>query len=244
MANQQQASNSPRKTLGVARYRAARSGQNVILFATGDTPTPNYKVWFQAAQEPGKPPVYELWWMAPSGFQIQVLTPFSVHSVIHPSSSATEVVVRDANGLHNIKIESGDATTPGEPPLVPLPRHEANQFDFRYRGQPVSFTQANIAGDPLLTVGNRHFYGREIMLQDSPIGQLVTVVMQAVADGDSSLFSLLLPPTLVEGYGVAEIEAVVLETISRTTIAGPPLGAGVLYEKVEKIKGQATFIIS
>lgn len=130
----------------------------------------------------------------------------------------------------------------GDKALVRL--HRANQFNLKYKGKDIAFTAANIAGDPILTYGDRDFYGEEICVEATTLGGLVTVTLEAVADGDSARLSLLLPPTWVSGYEPVAVEALVFETVHRSTIAGPPPGAEVLYEHTATVKGTARFIVS
>jgi hypothetical protein len=236
------ADQSRHKRLGVASYRAVRAGGSVVLFATGDTPTPNYKVWLHAARDEDGSLVHELWWLPPTGPQIFVLSPFSVHVGFRCPAGTDKLVVRDDAGVHGVEIEDAGELAKDVSALVYL--HYANQFDLRYEGKAVSFTEANIAGDPLLSIGDRFFYGDEVRLRSTELGQLVTVTTKAVVDGDSRVFSLLLPPTRVSGYEPVEIEALVIEGVERTTIAGPPIGAGVLYEKVRTVKAHASFLVS
>ncbi|PRP96782.1 hypothetical protein ENSA5_35560 [Enhygromyxa salina] len=241
--NEDQESNGRRPTLGTASYRARQVGKMIVLFAVGDTPTPNYKVWLQAAPEPGEARTYELWWLAPEGPQIQLLTPFSVHSSFRTDRDLESVRVRDAAGTHEVAVEdAGELAVEETKALVYL--HCANQFDLEHEGKRISFTQANIAGDPLLSYGDRYFYGRQIRIQRTPIGELITVTLKEAADGESELFSLLLPATRVSGYETVKIDAMVFETLVQTTIAGPPMGQQVRYEKVARVEGRATYIVS
>ena len=119
----------------------------------------------------------------------------------------------------------------------------ANSFRFTYRGKAISFIQANIAGQPVLTVGDQSFIGDEITIEHTQLGELVTVVLQAVADGDSTLLTLVLPPVRVEGFGELDVKALAVRTTVRGSIIGPPPGAGLAYQ-AQEIKGRAGFIVS
>lgn len=119
----------------------------------------------------------------------------------------------------------------------------ANSFRFTYRGKPVNFTPANIAGQPVMSVGDQQFYGDEITMEPSVIGDLVTVVLEAIADGDTTLLTLVLPPTRVRGFEEIDVKALAVRTVVRGTIAGPPEGVGHVYQGQE-IKGRASFIVS
>jgi hypothetical protein len=119
----------------------------------------------------------------------------------------------------------------------------ANSFRFTYRGKAITFIQANIAGQPILTLGARQFYGSEVTIEATQIGDLVTVVLDSIADGDTTLLSLVLPITRVVGFKEVEVKALAIQTTVRGTIAGPPPGPGMLYQ-AQEIKGRAAFIVS
>src|SRR5690606_35770797 len=180
-------------TLGNGNYRARRVADKIVLSASGDTPTPNYKSWLRRAVDQDIAH-YELWWMQPADSSIQLTTPFSVHVSFRAGPELTSVRVRDAAGVHQVDIET-EAAAPGEPEpgtaLVYL--HYANQFDLKYRGKDISFTQANIAGDPLLTYDQRYFYGSQIERQDTAVGELITVILEERQNGERWQLSLLLP---------------------------------------------------
>lgn len=134
-----------------------------------------------------------------------------------------------------------DAQDPARPGLAGASL--ANSFRFTYRGKAIMFVQANIAGQPVLSVGDQQFVGDEITLEQSQLGELVTVVLSATADGDATHLTLVLPPTRVEGFQELDIKALAVRTTVRGTIAGPPLGAGLLYQ-AQVLEGRAAFIVS
>jgi hypothetical protein len=237
-----------RAVYGVGTYRARQIGDKVVVLAEGKTPALHYKVWLQASAEEILPPIFELWWLPPPGGEALIATPFHVHAAFESERELEQVRVRDAKGVHDVRVEQmGKPEAPaegGEPSKALVYLNHANLFNLKYKGEPISFTQANIAGDPILTYGNRQFYGREISMLMTMVGELITVTLEAVPDGDSSHLSLLLPPTWVSGYESVAIEAMVIETVTRSTIAGPPPGQEVLYEHSAKVKGTARFIVS
>ena len=98
-------SKNHRATLGRGKYRATQCGDKVVVFAEGDTPTPNYKVWLHYGPERIFPPILELWWLPPKGFQIQMLSPFRVHASFNANMKLETVQVRDAEGTHGIEVE-------------------------------------------------------------------------------------------------------------------------------------------
>jgi hypothetical protein len=119
----------------------------------------------------------------------------------------------------------------------------ANSFRFTYRGKAISFIEANIAGQPVLSVGDQQFIGDEITIEHTQVGELVTVVLQAIADGDTTLLTLVLPPVRVEGFQELDVKALAIRTTVRGTIAGPPAGVGLAYQ-AQALKGRAGFIVS
>lgn len=119
----------------------------------------------------------------------------------------------------------------------------ANVFELDYRGQRVSYTRSNIAGQPLVSVGRQQFMGPQVTVEDTQIGELVTVALSVVADGDTTLLSLVLPPTRLSGSKAVDVQVLAIETTVRGTIVGPPLGQGMLYD-IEEIEGTASFIVS
>ncbi|MFO7562587.1 MAG: hypothetical protein R6X02_08075 [Enhygromyxa sp.] len=244
-----QAGEQRRATLGIGSYRAQRAGDKIVLHASGDTPTPNYKVWLRRALDPDVAH-YELWWMEPADSSIQLLTPFSAHVSFRAGPELELVRVRDAAGVHEIDVElelprEEKEKPAAEPGAALVVLHYANQFDLKYRGKDISFTQANIAGDPLLTYAERWFYGSQIELQDSAVGEIVTVTLdERRPSGERWQLSLLLPRTWVSGYESTPIEAVVIEAVSHSLTGGPPAGQELELERVTRVGGHATFVVS
>ncbi|HVH99294.1 MAG TPA: hypothetical protein VM869_11300 [Enhygromyxa sp.] len=229
-------------TLGIGNYRARRVGDIIVLHASGDTPTPNYKSWLRRA--PNKELAdYELWWLPPADTSLELSTPFSVNISFRAEPDADRVRVRDAAGVHDVGVEgTAEPAAPTTTALVYL--HHANQFDLRYRGKDISFTQANIAGDPLLTYDQRYFYGRQIELQDTAIGELVTVTLEERPNGDRWRMTVVLPRTWVSGYESSLVEALVIESVTRGLVEGPPAGQELELERVTQVGGHATFVVS
>lgn len=229
-------------TLGIGNYRAQRFGDVIVLHASGDTPTPNYKAWLRRARDEDAAD-YELWWMPPVDTSIELTTPFTVHVSYRAEPDAARVRVRDAAGVHDVEVEgSAEPAVPTTAALVYL--HHANQFDLRYRGKDISFTQANIAGDPLLTYDQRYFYGQQIELQDTAIGELVTVTLEERPNGERWRLTVVVPRTWVSGYESSLVEALVIESVSRGLAEGPPAGQEIELERVTQVGGHATFVVS
>mgnify|MGYP006992414237 CR=1 FL=1 len=123
-----------------------------------------------------------------------------------------------------------------------LPR-EANLFDLRGHGTHVTYSTTSLAGRPTLTFEqhgkSQSFHGEAIRVQETEIGRLVTVTLEAVPDLHVVTLSLLLPPVNVEGTE-ASVETESIRTTARTSIAGPRLVKGQVssYESV-KLHGTA-----
>lgn len=228
--------------LGVGNYRARRVGDKIVLSADGDTPSPNYKVWLRHAVDRAVAD-YELWWMEPADTSIELTTPFHAHVGFRALAGLERVRVRDAGGVHEIEVEVEESKAPA-PTTALVILHYANQFDLDYRGQPISFARANIAGDPLLTYDQRWFYGPQIELQDTAVGEIVTVTLEQRPNRERWRLSLLLPRTWVSGYESAPIEAVVIEAVSHSLVDGPPAGQELDYERVTTVHGHASFVVS
>src|SRR5690606_14847383 len=111
-------------------------------------------------------------------------------------------------------------------------------------GKDISFTHGNVAGDPLLTYDQRWFYGSQIGLQDTAVGEIVTVTLEQRQNGERWQLSVVLPRTWVSGYESAVIEAVVIETVSHSLVGGPPAGQELEYERVTQVGGHASFVVS
>ncbi|MCA9704873.1 MAG: hypothetical protein KDK70_03370 [Myxococcales bacterium] len=229
-----------RATLWTGRYRAQQQGDKVVVFAEGQAPTPNTKVWLQFGPERIFPPIIELWQQPPPGLQIQLMTPFSVHTSFVSEPALETVMVRDAEGRHAVAVEQLPA--PDGPPHEPVEPSLANVFHFTWRGQAVAFTRANIAGLPLLSVGERQFMGDQIAIEGTKAGELVSVVLEA-AD-QTVLFALVLPPTYIAGWEQVEVETMAMRIYVRHRADdGPAPGPAMRYEP-ELVQGTAGFIVS
>ncbi len=89
----------PAPVLGKGRYAIFQLMNHVVIInAWGQTPTPNYGVWLMAGPETIIPPIYELWWRAPSGPQSEVMTPFRVHTAFRAGGVLRSLEIRDAHG--------------------------------------------------------------------------------------------------------------------------------------------------
>lgn len=122
--------------------------------------------------------------------------------------------------------------------------NRANTFELSGKSIHVSYSSTSFAGVPTLSYRDnrlsRSFSGQEIHVEDTEIGQLVSVTLEAIADGDRVTFSLALPiVTLPNGPGI-QITVPGLTVTNPDTIAGPPPGPQKLYSIVT-MKGTVQF---
>jgi hypothetical protein len=90
--------------LCVGSYAAQQIGQTVVLTATGAHPTSGFQVFLEQSPIDVFPPEFGLWHKKPSGFVLQVITPFSVSAHFAASQSVPKIVVHDANGAQTITV--------------------------------------------------------------------------------------------------------------------------------------------
>src|ERR1700760_1665339 len=108
-------------------------------------------------------------------------------------------------------------------------------FELYGDGIHASYSTTSITGDPLFTYQdatvNKSFRGsKEIKIEDTAIGNLVTVVIMHTVDGPSTSFSLLLPHVKLPPAGhPANITAEGITTLHRGVIGGPVLGQSESY---------------
>jgi hypothetical protein len=124
----------------------------------------------------------------------------------------------------------------------------ANLFELNGNLIHVTFSSTNILGGPILSYRDDQrslsFRGEEIRIQQTELGELITVTLEAVPDLKTVTFSLLLPVVTVmpQSSGI-RIKVPGITTTNPTTIAGPPPGPQQLYSLVN-LRGTAQFIVS
>jgi hypothetical protein len=125
---------------------------------------------------------------------------------------------------------------------------QANLFELSRRDIHVTYSTTSILGGPIFSYRDntisRSFQGDEIRIQDTDIGQLVTVTVEAIPDLRTVTFSLLLPVVTVLPQSTgAHVRVPGITATAPTTIAGPPPGPQHLYSVVN-LRGTAQFIVS
>jgi hypothetical protein len=124
----------------------------------------------------------------------------------------------------------------------------ANLFELSRGSIHVTYSTENVLGGPSLhyrdAQRNLAFRGGEINAQDTALGELITVTLEAIPDLRTVTFTLILPIVTVrfQSHGL-HITVPGVTTTNPTTIAGPPPGPQKLYAVVN-LRGTAQAIVS
>lgn len=128
----------------------------------------------------------------------------------------------------------------------PTPEH-ANLFHLDGDGLHVTFSATSITGDPLFTYQDafRHleFKGDQIKIEQTAIGELVSVVILPSIDRDRTTFTLVVPNTVLRLHGPAAIATIGVTTVHRFSIIGSPNGQTEFYTP-HALRGTAEFVVS
>lgn len=108
----------------------------------------------------------------------------------------------------------------------------------------IVYSTSSITGDPRLTFRDHardlSFSGDDISVSTSPLGTLVTVVLEAIPDLQTLTATLVLPDINLGDRQVVRFATVVVLTANLTSIGGPQLVVGPLQTyQVIKVKGVA-----
>ncbi|HVW64604.1 MAG TPA: hypothetical protein VHB01_06275 [Nitrosospira sp.] len=125
---------------------------------------------------------------------------------------------------------------------------QANLFELSRGAIHVTYSTTSIIGGPIFSYRDnrisRSFRGDEIRIQDTDIGQLVTVTLEVIPDQQTVTFSLLLPVVTVLPQSTGtHVRVPGITATAPTTIAGPPPGPQHLYN-VTNLRGTAQFVVS
>jgi hypothetical protein len=124
----------------------------------------------------------------------------------------------------------------------------ANIFEFFGEAIQVSYASRNVLGGPRLSYRDPQrsltFQGDDIRSQETELGELITVTLEAIPDLRTVTFTVMLPivTVLPESSGLY-IRVPGVTTTTPTTIAGPPPGPEQLYAVV-MLQGMARFIVT
>lgn len=136
---------------------------------------------------------------------------------------------------------------------------EANHFGLAGGEVQITYDTTGIAGEPQLTyrgpigfgpiderpIDSRTIVGDEIRTEQSSLGRLVTVYLDAMPDAATFYLTLLLPDfnPMVLGAAPAPFTTLAILTTLRTSIAGPGLVEGALQEYAAvALEGAAEFV--
>ncbi|MDF5715742.1 MAG: hypothetical protein PUP93_18125 [Rhizonema sp. NSF051] len=124
---------------------------------------------------------------------------------------------------------------------------KANSFQLSGGSIVVSYSNTSISGVPVLNYRdnntNLNFSGQEISIQETELGQLITVTLEAVPDLRTVTFSIILPlVNLSTRSETVRIKVPGITTTTRTTIAGPGAGPEKTYSTVN-LGGTAKFVV-
>ena len=124
---------------------------------------------------------------------------------------------------------------------------DANLFDVTGPIR-INFSRSSIIGQPQLSYQDaelkQSFQGKEVNIQTTPIGDLVTVTVQSTPDASDRRISLLVPVIRLVDGEPAEFETVVLETVDRSGAFTPAPGpAGVLQSyRIHQVQATAQHV--
>jgi len=124
----------------------------------------------------------------------------------------------------------------------------ANLFELSSRTIQVTYSTTSILGGPIFSYRDhalsRSFRGEEIRIENTAIGEVVTVTPETIPDLRTVTFSLVVPiVTVMTQSSGTRIKVLGITTTAPTTIAGPPPGPQQLYSAVY-LNGSAQFIVS
>jgi len=125
---------------------------------------------------------------------------------------------------------------------------QANLFELSGGAIHVTYSTTSLLGGPLFSYRDNRlslsFRGEDIHLEDTALGQVVTVTLETSPDVRTVAFSLIVPMvTVMPQSSGTQIKVLGITTTAPTTIAGPPPGPQLLYSAVY-LRGTAQFIVS
>jgi hypothetical protein len=128
---------------------------------------------------------------------------------------------------------------------------QANHYVLKGNQTEITYDETTFDGQPqltyrvLLSPATHTFRGDQISSKGSDIGTLVTVTLEAVADGDTTLLTLVIPTINVIGTTEQAFKTIAIITTVQGNIAGPSLIHGAVQSyHVLKLKGKAQFVTS
>jgi hypothetical protein len=127
------------------------------------------------------------------------------------------------------------------------PRAEqANLFELSSNRVRVTFSASSFAGVPQLSYRDRNmarlFQGEEIQFEETALGTLVTVVLEAIPDFRTITFTLVIPEVRVIPGMTARVRLPGIQATREETLLGPGLGQQKVY-RTSDLTGTAQFVL-
>lgn len=123
-----------------------------------------------------------------------------------------------------------------------------NLYEFAGRNISIGYSTSSITGESLLTFTRstgrqRHFAGDEIIVEETVMGQFVTVALRQISDLKTVSLTVLIPAIVLEDGESTLFETRAFFTSHHTTIAGPDLVDGPLQTYFSPpLTGQASAV--
>lgn len=130
-------------------------------------------------------------------------------------------------------------------------RFAPNRFVLEQQDATITYDTTAFDGQPHLSYQASHdptvraFRGDEIRAQQSEIGTLVTVTLEAIPDGPTTLLTILLPAINLEEAAEQPFVTVGIVTTEQSSIAGPQLVRGAVQSyQIMQFEGIAQFVLT
>lgn len=126
---------------------------------------------------------------------------------------------------------------------------DANLFDVESCGVAINYAKSSLTGDPRLSYTDKDrslsFVGEEIRVEETEIGNLVTVTIDSTPDLETLTVTMLVPAVNVAlGTPLEDFETLIIFTTHRTSIGGPYLVDGQLKTyKCMSVEGTAQHVL-
>ena len=125
------------------------------------------------------------------------------------------------------------------------PKPTPNLYELSGDRVSVTYSTTSIDGKPRFSYRKGRqtldFVGNQIKSEGTSIGTLVSVVIASVPDKGTTTFSLLLPAIQLGDSKRVSLRTIGIETLTKTSIAGPPPGVQQAY-KVVALRGSAKLV--
>lgn len=126
---------------------------------------------------------------------------------------------------------------------------QANRYELKHGHVTVTYMLDDLSGpNPHLTYDDRGdartFSGSQLHRTETAVGTLLSVILRASIDADTTFFSLLLPGVNLAGETSCAIDTFGFTTVRHTTLAGPRRGQMDDYTVSHPFKGTASVVLT